>query len=250
MKRKYGGQRRFGRKRYRRSSGRPRSRGISSTGMLARRAGAFKGTRRLRTLARNINQINSVCYSQNQDVSIVQSTSISSAKYLIFPCETNPMNILAGQQPYQANNHKWSQNIRWNLFLESIGLPQRVEVLVLRNRKTLPTGPTAIADSSTVLANLSKSFCYDPGLRADFQIIKTYTFVAGNNGTHKAISGFMKIRSRKYDDWRDATDVATYYPRGSYFIMLRHCNMSDSTSHDAVRGTFTTSNFNYSSSFS
>jgi len=249
MKRKYGGQRRSNRKRYKRSSGGPRSRGISATGMLARRAGAYKGSKRLRTLARNINQINSVCYSQNQDFSIVQSTSTTAAKYLMFPCETNPMDFLTGQQAYQANNHKWSQNIRWSLFLECTSLAQRVEVLVLRNRKTLPNGPAAIGDHADVLSDLSKPFCFDPGLRADFQIVKTYSF-CGNNNQHKAISGFMKIRRRKYDDWRDATDTTAYYPRGSYFILLRHCNMSDSTSHAAVRGTFTTGNFNYSSSFS
>ena len=250
MKRKYGGQRRSARKRFKRTTRRSGARGISSTGMLARRAGTYKGSKSLRRLAQKISKINSAVFPTSQDIPIIQSTSTTAAKYLIFPIEYNPMDILSGLQGYNTNVHKWSQNVRWNLWLEGMGLPQRIEVLILRNKKSFANPTTAISDEGANLANMSRSFCYNAGLRSDFSIVKTFSFCGNNNGTHKGLSGFCKIPRRTTEDWRDATDVAQYFPKNSYFILLRHCNMSDNTSHDAIRGTFSTTNFTYSSTFS
>jgi len=43
----------------------------------------------------------------------------------------------------------------------------------------------------------------------------------------KMLTGFFKIFLRQIEDWRDATDVVNYIPRGSVAVIFRHFNAND-----------------------
>lgn len=240
MKRKYGGQRRSNSKRYKRAPVGRRSRGISSTGMLVRgKAGPSRGgSRKLRTLARKIDQINSICYPQITNNIIAGTTSDTVAKFQVFSVEKNLMDVLPDRQA------KWTQNIRYNLFLQTSTVAQRVEVLIIKNKKTFSNATVALTDSATDLQDMSKTFLYSSGNRSDFKIMKTYSFVLEKDSA-KGISGFFKTPFRSNEDWRDASNVANYVPKHSLFVLVRHCDINNPKKHSSITGQYNCTAFSY-----
>mmetsp|Transcript_3780 Transcript_3780/g.9497 ORF Transcript_3780/g.9497 Transcript_3780/m.9497 type:complete len:145 (+) Transcript_3780:273-707(+) len=139
---------------------------------------------------------------------------------------------------------------RWNLWLEHTAQTpeaQRVEVLIIRNKKTFANANSAIGDGS--LTDMTKTYLYDASSRSDFKVIKTNSFVM-MSGYAKAISRYFKTHQRKSDDWRDATDAATYAPVNSQFVVIRHSDIDNPMNHRNIKGTFNVTSFSYSISVS
>lgn len=237
MKRKYGGQRRRTYKRRRITKYRG-SRGIGSDSIYGRRVGTRKGSRRLRSFARKIKSINATPYPDNAFETFLSSSSATACRLLTYNIEGKPTASM-------TDGAKWHQNCRWTF---SIGASadtvyvQKCEVYVVRLRKTMASISTGIDGPKT---DMAVSLLSDSTNRSNFKIEKQYSFTLSPS-EGKTITGFFKSPPRQTEDWRDATDVANYAPRGTLGLIVRYCMINSPTGFAAgISGQFHVSRHSY-----
>lgn len=237
MKRKYGGQRRRSYKRRRITKYRG-SRGIGSDAIYGRRVGTRKGSRRLRNFARKIKSINATPYPDNSTTTFLSSGSATSCRFMTFNIEGKPTGSM-------TDGSKWHQNCRWTF---SIGYSidgvkaQRVEVYVVRLRKTMPSIQQGV-DGNT--GDMGQSLLTNSGNKSNFSIEKQYSFTLSPSEA-KTITGFFKSPPRQTEDWMDATDTTAYSPRGTLGLIVRYCAIDDPTGFsNGVSGHFHVARHSY-----
>lgn len=172
----------------------------------------------MRRLARRIKSINATPFPDNGYNTFNTTSSTTTCRLLTFQIEGNP--VVAAT----PNGTKWHQNCRWTLSLAGISsaLVQRCEVTIVKTRKTTGSLIQAIDGPQ----ELDNSLLTDSTNKSNFKILKQYNFMLGPD-QGKMLTGFFKTPPRQTEDWRDATDVANYIPRGSVAVIFRHSNANN-----------------------
>lgn len=195
----------------------------------------------VQTLAHRINQLSSVPYPMRHTEIIPQTVGSSAARFRAMHVEKTLDNVTGPVLKY-----KWTQNVRYNLFVQTGIIPQRVEVLLVTNRKPFFTFIAALNAAEEHLANMSRTFLYNSKIRSSCEVLQTYSFVLEPFGA-KGISGDWTSPLRSTEDYEEASNISDLHwqPTGSLFLVLRHCNVTSPTMHSSLSGQYNHTSLTY-----
>lgn len=203
----------------------------TGTGVTTARVGRYR-SRRIYNLARALNRVQAEPLFMNDTSSLTGSHQVSS-----FMLEQKP-------NPLPA---KWTQTIRWRVYLQNAESATGIQggkcsVFLCRTKKTGASANTLLGAHLTT--QFHESILADEMFRSNITVVKQYDFVLKVKEA-KAIGGTLKVPFRKSEDWRDASNVTDYFPRGCWCIVVRTADIQSATIGLSVYGMVTTNTITY-----